>query len=226
MVGQRSRSLSTIVVPSNEDYKNIETWHDRSVYYRIPTGNNYLSWRYQTFLAQKALPWRHSLGSRSKLYEDYFPYLAHTTSYQNMGYPLARSSSVVSTTTVGPRGNLLITRTYSVPDLTSYYQTTDVDRPSYRYLYNPWAYYSDLDDYSYDRYRYYRSPYYYRYNYSTYPYSYYWPRYKSYLYDSDYPYYYRNYSSPYYRSYYRDFYLRSYRNPWSSFYTPNWYYYY
>jgi len=114
----------------------------------------------------------------------------------------ARSAAIVRSNSLASRPSHLISRTSSVPDLTSYtIASTRTSWPSY-YTYTsrywPYRYYRDYslyDDYWYDRYRYF-SPLYYR---SLFPrrYSYsdnlpnpylwnddtYWVRYKSYLYD-------------------------------------------
>jgi hypothetical protein len=133
----------------------------------------------------------------------------------------------------------LVSRTYSVPDLTAYVRASDRYKPSwssyYYYPYTsyrstwPYRYYRDYsigDSYWYDRYYYFsplynRSMYpYRRYSYSDYvsnPYYWsapnnYWTRYKSYLYDYDsspYSSYYRRWYDPYYDSYLRSYRYRS-----------------
>ncbi|KAH7731151.1 Protein R13H4.2 c [Aphelenchoides avenae] len=161
-------------------------------------------------------------------------------------YRLARaqSAAIIRSPSVDSRPTVLLTRTYSVPDLTSYIRASDRYKPVWPYYYTrpylqPYRYYRDwrlYDDYWYDRYTYY-SPLYYslsspyrRYYYSDYlsnPYytsypSSYWTRYKSYLYDYDYPYYYRRYT-PYYSwlygsSYYNPYLSTSYR-PYRPYYS-------
>ncbi|KAI6214953.1 hypothetical protein M3Y94_00328500 [Aphelenchoides besseyi] len=118
-----------------------------------------------------------------------------------------RSAALVRSSSVASRP-VVLTRTYSVPDLTSYVTTSARYRPtwptyyssSYGTSYYPYRYYRDYslyDDYWYDRYRYF-SPLYYnslyprRYYYSDnlpnpYYWSYptYWARYKSLVLFSD-----------------------------------------
>ncbi|KAE9549190.1 hypothetical protein FO519_007602 [Halicephalobus sp. NKZ332] len=139
-----------------------------------------------------------------------------------------RSAAVIRSSSLDRSPTLLLSRTYSVPDVTSYIRSSDRYRPQWlnyypRYYYTPYRYYRDYsisDDYWYDR-SYYFSPLYYssysprRYSYSdyitnpylwsTYP-STYWTRYKSYWYDYDYPSYNRRFYDPSY-----NYYLRSYR---------------
>ncbi|VDN55813.1 unnamed protein product [Dracunculus medinensis] len=116
-------------------------------------------------------------------------------------YTLARTHSLMS---LRPRTAVLVTRTKSYPNLTSYIAVSSKYKPQW-----PYRYYKDwdlYDDYWYDRY-YYFSPLYKstlaprRYYYSDYlpnpyywswPYSY-WTRYKGYWYDYDYPSFFRRY---------------------------------
>ncbi|KAI1713481.1 hypothetical protein DdX_08996 [Ditylenchus destructor] len=148
-----------------------------------------------------------------------------------------RSAAIVRSSSIDSRPTVLLTRTYSVPDVSAYIRASNRYKPqwpsystySWRYGYGwPYRYYRDYslyDDYWYDRYTYF-SPLYYsslfprRYYHSDYlpnPYyssyaSNYWTRYKGYLYDYDTPYYYRRYVSPYYDSY-----LSSIYNPYRSY---------
>ncbi|KAI1724696.1 hypothetical protein Ddc_05945 [Ditylenchus destructor] len=129
-----------------------------------------------------------------------------------------RSAAIVRSSSIDSRPTVLLTRTYSVPDVSAYIRASSRYKPqwpsystySWRYGYGwPYRYYRDYslyDDYWYDRYQYF-SPLYYnsmfprRYYHSDYlpnPYyssysSSYWTRYKGYLYDYDNPYYYRRY---------------------------------
>uniref|UniRef100_A0A914DN27 Uncharacterized protein n=2 Tax=Acrobeloides nanus TaxID=290746 RepID=A0A914DN27_9BILA len=148
------------------------------------------------------------------------------------GFPLVRtrSSSIARNTTSSSDGKLLLTRTYSVPDLSSSYRIADTVYKPYPFpnYYDPFVYYTPSDDYWYDRYKSYRRsiyngyyPAYNRYLYNDYPYSY-WYRCKSRLNNWDYPYHYRSYVNPYYDTYLRNVYLRPYRSYWSSysFYWP------
>uniref|UniRef100_A0A914DLP2 Uncharacterized protein n=1 Tax=Acrobeloides nanus TaxID=290746 RepID=A0A914DLP2_9BILA len=74
-------------------------------------------------------------------------------------FPIVRRpSSITLNSTVNPSGQHRITRTYSVPDLStriadSYYQQTI---PATNY-YKPWVDHSEVGGYWYDRYRYYRN---------------------------------------------------------------------
>jgi hypothetical protein len=143
-------------------------------------------------------------------------------------YPLVRARSTALVRS-GSRPTVLVSRSYSVPDVSAYIRSSDRYKPywplyytyyPYRYnsTYYPARYYRDYslyDSYWYDRY-YYFSPLYHsslfpsrRYYYSDgitnpyywwgYPGSNYWTRYKSYYYD--YPSSYRSYYDPYYYSY-------------------------
>jgi hypothetical protein len=136
-----------------------------------------------------------------------------------------RSAAIIRSSSVDARPTVLMTRTYSVPDISSYVRAADRYKPAWPYYYSyrsswlaPYRYYRDYtlgDDYWYDRYYtfsplYYRSMFPRRYYYSDYianPYYWssptsYWTRYKGYLYDYSTPYYYRSYSSPYYGYHY------------------------
>lgn len=144
-------------------------------------------------------------------------------------YALVRTRSAIIRPSIdSPR--CLISRTYSVPDLTSYVRGSDRSyyypywsyRSYWPYRYYSWRDYSIGDSYWSDKY-YYFSPLYYRslfprrYYYSdyitnpyywSYPYTY-WNRYKSYWYDYDSPSYYRRGYDPYYDSYLRSYRYRS-----------------
>uniref|UniRef100_A0A914XXW7 Uncharacterized protein n=1 Tax=Panagrolaimus superbus TaxID=310955 RepID=A0A914XXW7_9BILA len=145
-------------------------------------------------------------------------------------YQLARtrSAAVVRSSSLGRSPSLLLSRTYSVPDLTGYVSASERYKPQWysyynRYQYTPYRYYRDYsiaDDYWYDKY-YYFSPLYSRslfprrYSYSDYttnPYlwssygSRYWTRYKSYWFDYDRPSYYRRAYDPSYNHYLRSSY--------------------
>lgn len=143
-----------------------------------------------------------------------------TAEIETMGdYSLARARSAVALRSRSlERPTILVTRTRSVPDLTSYIRASSKYKPQWPYrYYRDWDLY---DDYWYDRY-YYFSPLYKstlfprRYYYSDYlpnpyywswPYSY-WTRYKGYWYDYDYPSYYRRYYDPTYDGYIRSTYI-------------------
>lgn len=128
-------------------------------------------------------------------------------------YSLVRArSAIVRSRSVERPSTVLITRTRSVPDITSYIRASSKYKPQW-----PYHYYSDLyDDYWYDR-SYYYSPlyssslvprhYYSSYltspHYWNYPYSHYWTGYRGYWYDYDSPSYYRRYYDPLYGRYLR-----------------------
>uniref|UniRef100_A0A914D9G0 Uncharacterized protein n=1 Tax=Acrobeloides nanus TaxID=290746 RepID=A0A914D9G0_9BILA len=91
-------------------------------------------------------------------------------------YSLQRtaSSAFIHRSTSQP--NILLTRTYSVPDLSAYYRSSEKYKPQWpkRYVYNPYAYWSDQNDYWYDKHSTWRrndwgAPSYPSYNRRTYP---------------------------------------------------------
>uniref|UniRef100_A0A914DAK6 Uncharacterized protein n=1 Tax=Acrobeloides nanus TaxID=290746 RepID=A0A914DAK6_9BILA len=140
-------------------------------------------------------------------------------------YSLQRtaSSAFIHRSTSQP--NILLTRTYSVPDLSAYYRSSEKYKPQWpkRYVYNPYAYWSDQNDYWYDKHstwrRYYNPSYYTYPSYWSYPYYSYipdtWWR-RSYLNDwgaPSYPSYNRRtYPITHYSVYTSDLYTRPYRS--------------